>query len=70
MKTGDVVRVRIGRSGIVQDGTVVSVTEDRFVWKNRCNFARTAKMSDVTSAPLNDKHSNAYMQAWIEEGDE
>lgn len=68
MKTGDKVTVNMGRRGGIQSGTVVKVNADgSFVWKNACNFSRTAKASQATNAAPRDGVLDPYIQAWIDE---
>jgi hypothetical protein len=70
MKTGDAVRIDLGRRGGVQEGTVVRILADgRIVWKNRCNYERTSRPEQVTTASERAGVLDPYVAAWVAEGD-
>lgn len=68
MKTGDAVKVNMGRRGGIQSGTVVSVnTDGSFVWANGANYKRTAKPSQITTESTKAGQPDAYIAAWFSE---
>lgn len=70
LSIGDKVRVNLGRRGGVQEGTVTALLpEGRFRWKNRANFERTAKLSQLTTAREHAGMLDPYVAAWAAEDD-
>lgn len=70
-QVGQKVTVNLGRRGGVQSGTVTRVFSDgRFEWKNRNNYERISKPSELTREPERAGQPDDYVAAWLAEEDE